>query len=91
MKQGYGIVRAGVVVFRVLAWVSLVVQVVVGLILLVEGGEPVSVGGVEVPARVVGALNCVAGGIYCFMLLLMASVLRLLLEVRERPSGGSST
>ena len=64
----------------------MVVQVVVGVIWLVGGGEPVSIAGVEVPARVVGALNCVAGIIYFFTLLLIANVLRLLLELRERCS-----
>ena len=87
MKQGEGIVRTGVKVFQVLAWVSLVVQGLLGLVLLVTGGDAVPVGGVDIPARVVGVLNCVAAGIYFFMMNLVAGVLQLLLELRgQRPA-----
>jgi hypothetical protein len=87
MKPGDGIVRVGVKVFQVLAWVSLVVQGLLGLVLLVTGGEPVPVGGVDIPARVVGVLNLVAAGIYFFMMHLVASVLQVLLEIRgQRPA-----
>ena len=82
MKQNYGFLRVGVKVFQVLAWISLLLQVVVGLILLVTGGEAVPIAGVNIPARVVGVLNCVAGVIYFFMLFLIANVIRLLLEIR---------
>ena len=83
MKKDYRFLSVGVVVFKVLAWVSLVLQVVVGLILLVGGGPAVPIGGITVPARVVGVLNCVAGGIYFFTLLLIANVICLLLDIRE--------
>ena len=88
MKQGYGLVKASVAVFQVLAWVSLVVQVVVGLILLVSGGPAVPIGGIDVPSRVVGALNCVAGGIYWFLMSVTSQVLRLLLDVHARGEKG---
>ena len=74
----------GVKVFKVLAWVSLVLQVIVGMILLVSGGPAVPIGGVDVPARVVGIMNCVAGALYFFMLSLVAHVIRLLLDLRGR-------
>ena len=84
VQSGEKFLGVSVVVFKVLAWVSLVLQVVVGLILIVGGGEPVPIGGVDVPARLVGILNCVAGAIYFFMLLLAAHVIRVLLELRSR-------
>ena len=92
VQSGEKFLGVSVVVFKVLAWVSLVLQVVVGLILIVGGGEPVPIGGVDVPARLVGILNCVAGAIYFFMLLLAAHVIRLLVDLRNRVEklGGSA-
>ena len=84
MKDDYRMVRIGVSVFKVLAWLSLLIQGALGIVLLVTGGAPVPIGGVDVPARLVGVLNGVAAGIYFFMLLLLANVLKLLLEVRGR-------
>jgi hypothetical protein len=91
MKQGGKFLGVSVTVFKVLAWVSLVLQVAIGVILLIGGGPAVPIGGVNVPARVVGVLNCVAGGMYFFLLLLVANVIRLLLDLREQVSklGGS--
>ena len=84
MKNEYQFLSAGAVLFNVLAWVSLVLQVVIGVWLLVSGGAAIPIGGVEIPARVVGVLNCVAGTIYFFTLLLIASVLRLLLDLHRQ-------
>ena len=90
MKDEYRMVRSGVIVFKVLAWVSLLIQGALGIVLLVTGGAPVPIGGVDVPARLVGVLNCAAAGIYFFMLLLISNVLKLLLEVRGRQDRPSS-
>jgi len=84
MKQRDGMIRIGVTVFKVLAWISLVLQVGIGLTLLVMGGDPVPVGGVDIPARVVGVLNGLAGLLYFFFLFLAAHVLSLLLDIRDR-------
>lgn len=84
MKEDHKFLGVGAVVFTVLAWLSLVIQVVVGLILLIGGGPAVSIGGVDVPARVVGALNCVAGVLYFFLLFLIANIIRLLLDIRRQ-------
>ena len=92
MKQPYQYARLGVTVFKVLAWISLVVQAILGMVLLVTGGTPVPVGGIDVPARVVGILNCVAAVIYFFMLHLVSNVLQLLLDLRGQaghPSSGA--
>lgn len=80
-QQPGNIVKLGSTVFKVLAWVALGLQAVMGIVLLVIGGQAVPVGGVEVPARLVGVLNLVAAVVYWFMFLLASAVLRLLLDV----------
>ncbi len=82
--QQYRLLQASVKVFKVLAWVSLVVQTVTGLILIVRGGEPVTIGDFDVPVRLVGLLNFVAAGVYFYSLWLVSHVLRLLLDIRQR-------
>ena len=87
MPQPYKFLRVSATVFKVLAWVALGFQVVTGLILVIVGGEPVFIGGVELPARLVGVLNFVAAGMYFFSLWLMSSLIRLLLDIRQRLPG----
>jgi hypothetical protein len=89
MKKPYGLVEVSVKVFKVLAWITLVLQVAVGLLVLVRGGDPVLIGDVEVPARLIGFLNCLGGAVYFFLLSVVAAVLRLLLDVREQMGGRS--
>jgi len=88
--QDYGFLRVSVIVFKVLAWIALALQVITGLILLVGGGPGVPVGGVEVPARLVGVLNVFAALIYFFLFMFVSNVTRLLLDVYTRLSGGSA-
>ena len=84
MKQIAQFLGFGRKVFKVLAWVSLVLQVAAGIFVLVVGGEPVIIGGVDVPARLVGVLNCVGGVIYFFVLLLVSHTIQVLLEIHQR-------
>ncbi len=79
----YKFLRLSVKVFKVLAWVALGLQVVTGLILVIGGGEPILVAGVDIPARVVGLLNFIAGGVYYFSLRLTAELVQLLLDLRD--------
>lgn len=87
MGQTYKFLRTSITVFKVLAWVSLALQVITGVILLVVGGEPVLIGGINVPARVVGVLNFIVAIVYFFSLWLMANLIRLWLDIRERAGG----
>ena len=41
-------------------------------------------GGLDVPARVVGLLNVIAAVVYFFMFLLMSAVIRLLLDLHAK-------
>ena len=93
MKRSAKVLGIGAIVFTVLAWVSLIVQVAAGLYVLVVGGEPVPFGGLDVPARLVGVLGCLGGAVYFFLLWLIAHVLRVLREILKRleprgPVGG---
>ena len=82
--QSLKLLHVSNVVFIGLAWLLLVLQVGMGLYLLVTGGPPVPVGGFDLPARVVGLLYCVGGVVYWFLLLVIAALIRLLLELRDR-------
>ena len=86
--EPYKFLRVSTVVFKILAWAAVAFQVVIGLILIVQGGEPVPVGNFELPVRVVGLLNFVAAGLYFFSFWLMKSLIQLLLDIRARQSGG---
>ena len=88
MAKSYKFLHLSVTVFRILAYVALVVQVGAGLVLVVTGGDPVVIGNIDVPARVVGILNFVAAALYFFSLRLVSHVIQLLLEIRERLPGG---
>ena len=87
-ERPYKFLRVSVTVFKVLAWLTMVVQAVTGLILVITGGEPIFIGGLELPTRVVGILNFVAAGVYFFSFWLMASLMRVVLDIRERLPGG---
>ena len=87
MAKPYKFLRVSTTVFKVLAWVAVAFQVVTGTILIVTGGEPVAIGNLELPVRVVGLLNFIAAGLYFFSFWLMKSVLQLLLDIRERQPG----
>ena len=84
MAQSYRFLRVSTTIFKVLAWVAVAFQVVTGMILIIQGGEPVAIGNLELPVRVVGLLNFVAAGLYFFSFWLLKSVIRLLLDIRER-------
>lgn len=86
----YKFLRLSVKVFNVLAWVALGLQVITGLILVVGGGDPVLVAGVDIPARVVGLLNFIAGGVYWFSLRLTSGLIQLLLDIRDHQGGGKA-
>ena len=91
MAQSNKFLRVSVVIFRVLAWVALALQVITGLMLLIGGGEPMLIGGVELPVRVVGLLNFVAAAMYFFSFWLMGSVVQLLLDIRSHLPGGTTS
>ncbi len=84
MMQPEKVLRIGVVVFKVLAWLSLATQVAMGLYLLIQGGEPILIGDFDVPARLVGVLNFLSAAIYFFSFWLTSCLLHVLLDIRSR-------
>ena len=85
-QSGDRFLQVSSTVFKVLAWVTLALQAVMGLILVIGGGEAVPVGAIELPARVVGLLNLVAALIYWFLFTFISKVTRLLLDVHAHVS-----
>lgn len=84
MASDSAFLSKGAAVFAVLAWVSLGIQVVVGLMVLVMGGSPVPVAGVELPARLIGVLNFIAAAVYWFLFMFMSKLTRVILAVHAR-------
>ena len=85
-----GFLRLSATIFRVFAWVVLVLQVVMGVILLIGGGPAVPIGGVEVSARIVGILNFIAAVIYWFFFMFVSKMTALLLDLYGQVMKGGS-
>lgn len=84
MREGTTFLKRSATVFAVLAWLSLAIQVLVGLAVLIMGGPPVPVGGAEIPARLIGVLNFVAAAIYWFLFTFISKMTLVLLEVHAQ-------
>ena len=82
--------QVSVTVFKVLAWFVLVVEVIAGLNFLIRGGDPLAIGDVEIPARLVGVMNFIAAGTYFFSFWLVSSLIQLLLDIRKQLPGAPS-
>ena len=82
-----GFLRRSATVFLVLAWISMVAQVVYGVVLLVFGGAPVPLGGVEIPARASSVLVFLGAALNWFLLMFISRLTRLLLEMHARVTG----
>ncbi len=89
MAQPYKFLRVSTVVFKVLAWVTLALYAVSGIALIVTGGPPVPLMGVEVSARLFGAVYLLAGGANFYFLWLIRSIIQVLLEIRSGLPGAS--
>ena len=76
-------------VFVVLAWVSLVLQVGMGVFVLVVGGDPVPFGGVDINARWIGCFTILQGAVSYFLLVFIAHLIRAILEIHQRVSASS--
>lgn len=89
--QAYGLLKKSTTVFKVLAWISLVLQVGSGVAALVIGGEPIPTAfGITMSPRIAGLLAMVQGVISFFILLFVAHLVRLLLDIRCALSKDSS-
>ena len=84
-----GFLRRSATVFLALAWISMVAQVVYGVVLLVFGGAPVPLGGAEIPARASSALVFLGAALNWFLLMFISRLTRVLLEIHARVTGGN--
>ena len=90
-QSGDRFLQASSTIFRVLAWVTLVLQAVMGLILVIGVGEAVPIGAIELPARVVGLLNLVAAAIYWFLFTFISKITKLLVDVHAHATKACSS
>lgn len=90
MAQPYKFLRISTGVFKVLAWVTLVLYTISGLALIITGGPPVPLLGIEVSARLFGAVYLLAGGANFYFLWLIRSLIQLWLDIRSRLPAGTS-
>ncbi len=86
MARPYKFLQVSTMVFQVLAWVTLALYVISGIALIITGGPPVPLMGVEVPARLFGFIYLLAGGANCYFLLLVRHLIQIVLDIRHHQS-----
>ncbi len=82
--EGYRFLKVSGTVFKVLAWVALVLGIVAGIVIFVGGGTP------EAP-RLTGFVGIALGIIYFFIFFTAAEVIKVLLDIRGKVEKGPST
>ncbi len=90
MAKPYKFLQVSTIVFKVLAWVTLALYTVSGIALIITGGPPVPLLGIEVSARLFGAVYLLAGGANFYFLWLIRSLIQLFLEIRSQLPGGTA-
>jgi len=81
MGKNYKLLEVSSTIFKVLAWVSLAVGIVASIVIFIGGGTP------EAP-RSTGFIGILLGVVYCFMFLVTAEIIALLLEIRSKVDKG---
>ena len=89
MKQPEGFLGKSATAFVILAWLSCAIQVVVGLGMLVVGGEPVVIGGADVPARVASLIVFVGAALNWFLFMFISKLTRLFLAIHAQTARSS--
>ena len=84
MKSAEAFLGKSATVFAVLAWLSFAVQVVVGLLMLVFGGEPVAMGGADVPARIASLIVFVGAALNWFLFMFLSKLTRLFVAIHAQ-------
>jgi hypothetical protein len=77
MDKKYKLLEVSSIVFKALSWISLAVGVVAAIVIFIGGGTP------EAP-RATGFIGLLLGVVYCFIFLVAAEVIALLLEIRSK-------
>jgi len=81
MEKSYKFLGTSAIIFKVLAWVSVVVGVISAIVIFVGGGTP------EAP-RSTGFLGLILGLVYYFIFFTASEVIVLLLELRNKVNKG---
>jgi len=72
--EKYKFLKVSAVVFKVLAWVSLIIGVIAGIVIFIGGGTP------EAP-RNTGFVGILLGIVYLFIFYTASEVISLLIEI----------
>lgn len=83
MDKDYKFLKIGSVIFKVMAWVSVVVGVISAIVIFIGGGTP------EAP-RITGFVGLLLGLVYFFIFFIASEVIALLLDVRNKLEKGPS-
>ncbi|MEE8317941.1 MAG: hypothetical protein V3S13_03425 [Candidatus Omnitrophota bacterium] len=83
MDDKYKFLKIGAVVFKGLAWLSVVIGVISGVIIFIGGGTP------EAP-RSTGFIGLLLGVVYYFLFFTASEVITLLLDVHNKLDKGGS-
>lgn len=81
--ETYKFLKISALVFKVLAWVSLVLGIVASIVIFIGGGTA------EAP-RVTGFVGIALGIIYLFIFFTAAEVIKILLDIRGKFEKGPS-
>lgn len=82
----YKFLRVARVIFKVLAWVSVGLGLVLGLIMLITGGQPTTMPDgtvVPPPPRAVGLIFMVVGAVYFLILFTISEIIGLLFDIKD--------
>ncbi len=77
MDKSYKFLGISATIFKVLAWVSLVVGIIAGIVIFIGGGTP------EAP-RTTGFIGILLGIVYFFIFFTASEVIKLLLDIRSK-------
>lgn len=83
MNKTYKFLETSSTIFKVLAWVSLVLGIIAGIVIFIGGGTP------EAP-RTTGFIGILLGIVYLFIFLTASEVITLLLEIRNKVDKSSA-
>lgn len=87
MKE-YKFLKAGRVIFKILAWIILGLAIIIGVIILITGGGKVPImtpAGIEIPPtpRAAGLVFMLMGAFYFFILYSISEIIAILLDMKS--------
>ena len=83
MEKTYKLLSVSAVIFKILAWLSLVIGIVSSVIIFIGGGTP------DAP-RTTGFIGILLGVVYFFVSFTVSEVITLLLDMSSRINKGQS-